>query len=106
MLAALVAFTSANNEQIKDAEQIGMEVYSWNDFLKVVGKENLQCAFPFRLQSPVEICDVIYVFIKPSILELFLRERINQLSLVLRNQMIHAPSCTQVEQVGNPKVLC
>uniref|UniRef100_A0A452XW33 AMP-dependent synthetase/ligase domain-containing protein n=1 Tax=Aegilops tauschii subsp. strangulata TaxID=200361 RepID=A0A452XW33_AEGTS len=34
-LKALVAFTSANNEQIKDAEQIGMKVYSWNDFLKM-----------------------------------------------------------------------
>jgi long-chain acyl-CoA synthetase len=39
MLAALVAFTRADDEQIKDAEQIGMEVYSWNDFLKVVGRE-------------------------------------------------------------------
>jgi hypothetical protein len=49
MLAALVAFTSANNEQIRDAKQIGMEVYSWNDFLKVVGKENLQCAFTIQI---------------------------------------------------------
>lgn len=40
MFAALVAFTSATNEQIKDAEQIGMKVYSWNDFSKMVGKEN------------------------------------------------------------------
>jgi long-chain acyl-CoA synthetase len=53
MLAALVAFTSANNEQIKDAEQIGMNVYSWNDFLKMVGKENLQYSSPFRLQKLV-----------------------------------------------------
>jgi long-chain acyl-CoA synthetase len=36
-----VAFTQANNEQIKDAEQIGMEMYSWNDFLEVVGREKI-----------------------------------------------------------------
>ncbi|CAN6340499.1 unnamed protein product [Urochloa humidicola] len=38
-LKALVAFTSATREQIKEADQIGMKMYSWNDFLKV-GKVN------------------------------------------------------------------
>lgn len=37
MVTALVAFTSATREQIKEADQIGMKMYSWNDFLKVVG---------------------------------------------------------------------
>jgi hypothetical protein len=107
MLAGLVAFTSANNEQIKDAEQIGINVYSWNDFLKMVGKENLQYSFTIQTAKiGSNVCDIMYVLIKPSIPVLHFRERINQLNLVLRNQMIHAPSCTQVEQVGNPKVLC
>ncbi|KAL6865359.1 hypothetical protein ACP4OV_016510 [Aristida adscensionis] len=38
-LKALVTFTSATSEQIKEADQIGMEMYSWNDFLKM-GKDN------------------------------------------------------------------
>lgn len=41
---ALVAFTSATNEQIKGAEQIGMKLYSWNDFLKMVSKEIVRCS--------------------------------------------------------------
>ncbi|CAD6334755.1 unnamed protein product [Miscanthus lutarioriparius] len=38
-LKALVAFTSATSEQIKEADNIGMKMYAWNDFLKV-GKDN------------------------------------------------------------------
>jgi hypothetical protein len=38
-----VAFTSATREQIKDADEIGMKVYSWDDFLKVVGTYIVQC---------------------------------------------------------------
>jgi len=37
MVTALVAFTSATSEQIKEADNIGMKMYAWNDFLKVVG---------------------------------------------------------------------
>jgi long-chain acyl-CoA synthetase len=36
MVTALVAFTSATSDQIKEADQIGMKIYSWNDFLKLV----------------------------------------------------------------------
>ncbi|XP_062180339.1 long chain acyl-CoA synthetase 1-like [Phragmites australis] len=38
-LKALVAFTSATSEQINGADQIGMKMYSWHDFLKM-GKDN------------------------------------------------------------------
>jgi long-chain acyl-CoA synthetase len=55
-LKALVAFTSATREQIKDADEIGMKVYSWNDFLKV-GKVN-----PCQPCPPQEndICTIMY----------------------------------------------
>uniref|UniRef100_A0ACD5XVA4 Uncharacterized protein n=1 Tax=Avena sativa TaxID=4498 RepID=A0ACD5XVA4_AVESA len=55
-LKALVAFTSANNEQIKDAERIGMKVYSWNDFLKV-GKDKQAQPCPPR---PNDTCTIMY----------------------------------------------
>ncbi|XP_062230632.1 long chain acyl-CoA synthetase 1-like [Phragmites australis] len=38
-LKALVSFTSATSEQLKGVYQIGMKMYSWNDFLKL-GKDN------------------------------------------------------------------
>ncbi|RLN28391.1 long chain acyl-CoA synthetase 1 [Panicum miliaceum] len=55
-LKALVAFTSATREQIKEADEIGMKVYSWNDFLKV-GKVN-----PHQPCPPQEndICTIMY----------------------------------------------
>lgn len=37
MVTALVAFTSATTEQNKEADQIGIKMYAWDDFLKVVG---------------------------------------------------------------------
>lgn len=43
MVTALVAFTSATSEQIKEADHIGMKMYSWNDFLKVVGTLIVGC---------------------------------------------------------------
>jgi len=55
-LKALVAFTLATREQIKEADEIGMKVYSWNDFLKV-GKVN-----PSQPCPPKEndICTIMY----------------------------------------------
>ncbi|KAF6993580.1 hypothetical protein CFC21_010454 [Triticum aestivum] len=55
-LKALVAFTSANNEQIKDAEQIGMKVYSWNDFLKMGKDKPVQPRPP----QPNDTCTIMY----------------------------------------------
>ena len=43
MDTALVAFTSATREQIKEADEIGIKVYSWNDFLKMVGAYTVRC---------------------------------------------------------------
>jgi hypothetical protein len=39
----LVAFTSATTEQTKEADQIGIKMYAWNDFLKVVGTLVVGC---------------------------------------------------------------
>ncbi|EMS58749.1 Long chain acyl-CoA synthetase 1 [Triticum urartu] len=55
-LKALVAFTSANNEQIKDAEQIGMKMYSWNDFLKMGKDKPVQPRPP----QPNDTCTIMY----------------------------------------------
>ncbi|CAN6326588.1 unnamed protein product [Urochloa humidicola] len=55
-LKALVAFTSATREQIKEADQIGMKMYSWNDFLKV-GKANPRQPCPPQAN---DICTIMY----------------------------------------------
>ncbi|KAM0896317.1 hypothetical protein ACQ4PT_023277 [Festuca glaucescens] len=55
-LKALVAFTRANNEQIKDAKQIGIEVYSWNDFFKM-GKDKPAKPCP---PQPNDTCTIMY----------------------------------------------
>jgi hypothetical protein len=39
MFTGLVAFTSGTSEEITSADQIGMKLYSWKDFLKMVGPE-------------------------------------------------------------------
>ncbi|KAG8084444.1 hypothetical protein GUJ93_ZPchr0010g9533 [Zizania palustris] len=53
---ALVAFTSATSEQITSADQIGMKLYSWNDFLNM-GKDNpaKPCA-----PKPNDTCTIMY----------------------------------------------
>ncbi|KAL6594599.1 hypothetical protein ACP70R_048337 [Stipagrostis hirtigluma subsp. patula] len=55
-LKALVAFTSATSEQIKEADQIGMKMYSWNDFLKL-GKDNPGQPCPPQAD---DICTIMY----------------------------------------------
>uniref|UniRef100_A0A0E0KY58 Long-chain-fatty-acid--CoA ligase n=1 Tax=Oryza punctata TaxID=4537 RepID=A0A0E0KY58_ORYPU len=52
----LVAFTSGTNEEITSADQIGMKLYSWKDFLKM-GKENpaQPCA-----PKPDDTCTIMY----------------------------------------------
>ncbi|CAL4910493.1 unnamed protein product [Urochloa decumbens] len=55
-LKALVAFTSATREQIKEADQIGMKMYSWNDFLKV-GKVNPHQPCPPQAN---DTCTIMY----------------------------------------------
>ncbi|XP_066362052.1 long chain acyl-CoA synthetase 1-like [Miscanthus floridulus] len=55
-LKALVAFTSATSEQIKEADNIGMKMYAWNDFLKV-GKDN-PCQ-PCPPQAS-DLCTIMY----------------------------------------------
>nr|CAB3463814.1 unnamed protein product [Digitaria exilis] len=44
-LKALVAFTSATSEQIKEADNIGIKLYSWNDFLKVMTTDDVFLSF-------------------------------------------------------------
>jgi hypothetical protein len=51
MVTALVAFTSATSEQIKEADQIGMKIYAWNDFLKLV-RRNSRTFIVCRLKIP------------------------------------------------------
>ncbi|KAL5202503.1 hypothetical protein ABZP36_013455 [Zizania latifolia] len=53
---ALVAFTSATSEQITSADQIGMKLYSWNDFLNM-GKDNP--AQPYA-PKPNDTCTIMY----------------------------------------------
>ncbi|CAN6336214.1 unnamed protein product [Urochloa humidicola] len=55
-LKALVAFTSATREQIKEADQIGMKMYTWNDFLKV-GKVNPHQPCPPQAN---DMCTIMY----------------------------------------------
>lgn len=55
-LKALVAFTSATTEQTKEADQIGIKMYAWNDFLKV-GKDNPRQPCPPQAS---DICTVMY----------------------------------------------
>ncbi|XP_034586205.1 long chain acyl-CoA synthetase 1 isoform X2 [Setaria viridis] len=55
-LKALVAFTSATREQIKEADQIGMKMYSWNEFLKV-GKVNPRQPCPPQAN---DLCTIMY----------------------------------------------
>ncbi|KAF8762720.1 hypothetical protein HU200_009253 [Digitaria exilis] len=55
-LKALVAFTSATSEQIKEADNIGIKLYSWNDFLKV-GKDNPRQPCPPQAN---DICTIMY----------------------------------------------
>jgi len=55
-LKALVAFTSATREQIKEADEIGIKVYSWNDFLKM-GKVNACQPCPPKEN---DICTIMY----------------------------------------------
>lgn len=55
-LKALVAFTSATSEQIKEADNIGMKMYAWNDFLKV-GKDNPRQPCPPQAS---DICTIMY----------------------------------------------
>ncbi|BAS92123.1 Os05g0132100, partial [Oryza sativa Japonica Group] len=52
----LVAFTSGTSEEITSADQIGMKLYSWKDFLKM-GKENpaQPCA-----PKPNDTCTIMY----------------------------------------------
>uniref|UniRef100_A0A804RGP5 4-coumarate--CoA ligase n=1 Tax=Zea mays TaxID=4577 RepID=A0A804RGP5_MAIZE len=55
-LKALVAFTSATTEQNKEADQIGIKMYAWDDFLKV-GKDNPRQPCPPQAS---DICTVMY----------------------------------------------
>ncbi|CAL5097125.1 unnamed protein product [Urochloa decumbens] len=55
-LKALVTFTSATREQIKEADQNGMKMYSWHDFLKV-GKVNPRQPCPPQAN---DICTIMY----------------------------------------------
>uniref|UniRef100_A0A0D9WCE3 Long-chain-fatty-acid--CoA ligase n=1 Tax=Leersia perrieri TaxID=77586 RepID=A0A0D9WCE3_9ORYZ len=53
---ALVSFTSGTSEEITTADQIGIKLYSWNDFLKM-GKDNpaQPCA-----PKPNDTCTIMY----------------------------------------------
>ncbi|GJM94499.1 hypothetical protein PR202_ga11146 [Eleusine coracana subsp. coracana] len=55
-LKALVTFTSATSEQIREADQIGMKMYSWNDFLKL-GKDNPAQPCPPKAD---DTCTIMY----------------------------------------------
>lgn len=55
-LKALVVFTSATSEQIKEADHIGTKIYSWTDFLKV-GSDNPHQPCP---PKPNDICTIMY----------------------------------------------
>ncbi|OAY70857.1 Long chain acyl-CoA synthetase 1, partial [Ananas comosus] len=55
-LKVIVSFTSTTMEQEEAASKIGLQIYSWNDFLRI-GKENLCEPLPPR---PLDICTIMY----------------------------------------------
>ncbi|XP_020102295.1 long chain acyl-CoA synthetase 1-like [Ananas comosus] len=55
-LKVIVSFTSTTMEQEEAASKIGLQIYSWNDFLRM-GKENLCEPLPPR---PLDICTIMY----------------------------------------------